>query len=77
MKSSDIAMIILIASLSVMVAFFIANSLPFLKVDTQNATVKTIEAIPDGIVQTDQPDPAVFNSKAINPTVKTVIGKGN
>lgn len=72
MKNSDIAMIVLIASFSVMIAFFVANSLPFLKVDTQKATVQTIEEIPQGLYQ---PDPEVFNSKAINPTVKTVIGK--
>ncbi len=77
MKRTDVAMIILIASVSVMIAFFVANSLPFLKVDTTGATVKTIEAIPDGISDADQPDPAVFNDQAINPTVKTVIGKSN
>lgn len=75
MKNSDIAMIVLIASFSVMVAFFVANSLPFLKVDTQNAKVQTIEEIPNGISPENQPDPDIFNSKAINPTVKTVIGK--
>lgn len=75
MKNSDVAMIVLIASLSVMIAFFVANSLPFLKVDTQDAKVQTIDEIPKGIPQADQPDPAIFNPEAINPTVKTIIGK--
>lgn len=75
MKNSDIAMIVLIASISVALAFFVANSLPFLKVDEQSAKVPTIESIPYGISESDMPDPMVFNEDAINPTVKTVIGK--
>ncbi len=75
MKKSDIAMLVFIASLSVVVAFFIANSLPFLKVDQQSAKIPTVEAIPAGISDSDQPSATVFNDKAINPTVKTVIGK--
>lgn len=73
MKTSDLAMIVLIASFSVMVAFFIANSLPFLKVDEQSTKVPTIQAIPSGI--SEQPDATVFNKDAINPTVRTVIGR--
>lgn len=71
MKKSDIAMIILIASVSVMVAFFVANSLPFLKLDPDGVKVKTIDAISSEVTP---PDTAIFNEKAINPTVKTVIG---
>ena len=71
MKKSDIAMIILIASVSVIVAFFIAKSIPFLKLDEQGVKVKTVEAISSEVIP---PDSAVFNDKAINPTVQTVIG---
>ena len=71
MKKSDLAMIILIASVSALIAFTIANSLPFLKLDTKGVKVKTIEAISADVTP---PDPAVFNEDAINPTVKTVIG---
>lgn len=71
MKKTDIAMIILIASISVAVAFFTANSLSFLKVDEKGVNVKTIDTISADITD---PDPAIFNDKAINPTVKTVIG---
>ncbi len=74
MKKSDIAMIILIASVSVMVAFAIANSLPFLKVNKEDAKVYTIEKIDSEVAY---PDPAVFNEKAINPTIQSVIGGGN
>ena len=70
-------MIILIASISVGIAFFVAGSLPFLKINQAGVQVKTIDAIPDGISSSDQPSPSVFNSNAINPTVKTVIGKSS
>ena len=75
MKSSEIAMIVLIASVSMMVAFFTANSLDFLKVDEQSVTVRTIEEIPDSISESDMPSATIFNKDAVNPTVKTVVGK--
>ena len=78
MKSSEIAMIVLIASVSVMVAFFIANSLPFLKVDPSGVKVPTIEKIEPGIPDEDMPSPVVFDPEdAINPTVRTTIGRNN
>ncbi|HTK39366.1 MAG TPA: hypothetical protein VL362_00705 [Patescibacteria group bacterium] len=75
MKKSEVAMLILIASISVVIAFFIANAMPFLKVDSETAKVPTVESIPAGIPESSLPDSMVFNDKAINPTVKTVIGK--
>lgn len=74
MKKSDIAMIVLIASVSVMVAFTVANSLPFLKVDDTGVEVDVIDEIDSTVTD---PDPAVFNDKAINPTIKSVIGGGD
>lgn len=71
MKKSDLAMIVLIAGVSVMVAFFIAKSLPFLQLDEKGVKVKTIDSIS---AEVDDPDPTIFNKDAINPTVKTVIG---
>lgn len=71
MKSSDIAMIILIASVSVGVAFFVVKSLPFFKMEEQDAVVKQIEPIDAGITD---PSPDVFNSEAINPTIPALIG---
>lgn len=73
MKTSDIAVIVLIASISVLIAFFVGRSLPFLQVNEQDATIRTVESVPEGL--TSEPDPDVFNDKAINPTIKTVIGK--
>ncbi len=72
MKKSEIAMIVLIASVSMMAAFAIANSVPFLKVD--KAGVKVDQAV-ELSADVSEPDTRVFNKDAINPTVKTVIGE--
>lgn len=71
MKKTDIAMIVFIASLSVMISYFVtktimgdATSKP-VQVDTATALTAEVE----------QPDKAIFNSDAINPTVEVLIGK--
>ena len=63
-------MIILIASISVLVAYFVAKAVVG---DVQNETVKvkTAESISTDITQ---PDTSVFNTNAINPTVQVIIG---
>lgn len=73
MKKSDIAMIILIASVSVIVAFFVANQITFLKVPEEGQKVKVAERIEPTV---KAPDAKVFNGQAINPTIQTVIGGG-
>jgi hypothetical protein len=70
MKKSDIAMIILIASISVLVAYFVAKAV-IGDVRNESVKVKTAEAISTDVVQ---PDTTVFNSNAINPTVEVIIG---
>ncbi|HEU5121807.1 MAG TPA: hypothetical protein VFT59_03095 [Candidatus Saccharimonadales bacterium] len=70
MKKSDIAMIILIASISVLIAYFIAKAI-IGDVGNQSAKVKTTEEITTEITE---PDPTVFNENAINPTVEVIIG---
>jgi hypothetical protein len=73
MKKSDIAMVVLIASVSVMISFVIANQVSFLKPPQKGEDVKTIEKINPEVAT---PDTKVFRSDAINPTVQTVIGGG-
>lgn len=68
MKKSDIAMIVLIGSVSICVAFFVANSL-FGDIN-RTAKVQTIEQIDPSIVD---PDSKVFNENAINPAVQVQI----
>lgn len=75
MKKTDIAMIILIASVCALIAFLVANQIPTLKVDTTSKSVPTVEKISPTIV--DPPSEEVFNSNSINPTVQTVIGGGS
>lgn len=72
MKKSDIAMIILIASISVLVAYFVAKSL-IGDVQDQSVKVKVADEIKSTI---EQPDSKIFNSNAINPTVEVIIGNG-
>lgn len=73
MKKSDIAMIILIASASVLIAFFVVRSLPFFTIDEKGVDVPTVEEISSDVVE---PSKEIFNEKAINPTVPSVIGGG-
>lgn len=73
MKKSDIAMIILIASISVVVAYFSTKAI-FGGVYTGKATVKTIEKIESEVAE---PDPGVFNKDAINPAVTVQIDGTN
>jgi hypothetical protein len=65
-------MIILIASISVAVAFGVVSAIPGLKLSSEAVKVKTIEKY-DAAVKS--PNPAVFNKDAINPTVDVTIGK--
>lgn len=71
MKKSDIAMIVLIASLGVIVAYFIASNIPFLRVPSSGVEVQTIPKISPDI---EQPDKVVFHRDAINPTVEAIVG---
>lgn len=71
MKKSDIAMIVLIASVTVIISFVIANQIPFLKPPEKGQKVKTIEKIDSEVTP---PDAKVFRADAINPTIQTVIG---
>lgn len=69
MKKTDIAMIVLIASVSAGLAYVVANS--FLGGITQEgAKVKTVDAISSSI---QPPSNEVFNKDAINPAVKVNV----
>lgn len=70
MKKSDIAALILIASISIFAAYFIADAV-IGRPSAESVKVKTIEAISDTV---EQPDGSVFNKDAINPTIEVIIG---
>lgn len=69
MKKTDIAMIILIAAVSVMVAFFVTKTI-FGGTATEAVKVDTIDEM---TAEVTPPDPAIFNSTAINPAVEVQI----
>lgn len=69
MKKSDVAMIILIVSVSVLTAFFISNSILGNEYNG-NTKIKTIDKIDSSIVE---PSPGIFNKDAINPAIQVQI----
>jgi hypothetical protein len=73
MKKSDVAMVILVAAISIGIAFGVVSSLPGLKLPDKAVPVKTIEKYSSNIAD---PDPEIFNKSAINPTVDITIGGG-
>lgn len=73
MKKSDIVTIVLIASMSVLVAFFATNAI-FNNIASEEVTVKTIDKIEPDVVQ---PDERIFRKDSINPTVEVRIDSGN
>jgi len=70
MKQSDIITVILIAVVGVIVSAFACNAL-LGNPDDASVSFKTVEAIEDGLAQ---PDPEVFNTSAVNPTVEVYVG---
>jgi len=66
-------MIILIASVSVLIAFFVTRSI-FGDSANQPVTIKTIEKINPTLGEVD---PSIFNDNAINPAVEVQITPGN
>lgn len=73
MKKTDLAMVVLIAAVSVVAAYFITQAILGDKV-TEAKKVQKVDAISSEITE---PDPAIFNSQAINPTVEVQITPGN
>ncbi len=71
MKRTDIAMIILIASISVLVSYFVAKGV-LGDVNNEAVTVKTAEPI---LPDVTEPDERIFSENSINPTVEVYIGK--
>ena len=70
MKKTDIAMIVLIASMSMLLAYFIGKAVVG-DVNEEAVQVKTIAPIETEVTE---PDETVFNDDAINPTVEVIIG---
>lgn len=71
MKKTDIAMIIMVASLGILVAYAIASNLSFLKLPKDGVKVQTVQRLSADV---QQPSNEVFHSQAINPTVEVIVG---
>lgn len=69
MKKTDIAMIILIATVCVLGAFFVTRSI-LGEPGSETVNVKTVERIDASITD---PDPSIFNEDAINPAVQVEL----
>lgn len=70
MKKNDIAVLILIASISLVVTYFLAKAI-IGDPGKQSVEVPTAEPITTQVLA---PDAKVFNRSAINPTVEVNIG---
>lgn len=70
MKKNDLAMIILIISVSLVSSFFVVRSMLG---EPKNANVK-VEVVESISADIDQPSSAVFNKNALNPTIVIQIG---
>jgi hypothetical protein len=70
MKNTDIAMIILVASISVVVSYFLGNSI----LGDPNDRVETLSYMDPISDSVEQPDIETFNPAALNPTVEVYVG---
>lgn len=68
MKKSDIMIVVFMATAGIVIAYFLCNAI---MPKIEKVSFKTIEAISTDL---QDPDPEVFNSAAINPTVETYVG---
>jgi hypothetical protein len=70
MKKNDIALLVLIISLSLVISYFVGKAI-IGEPKKQQAKVEQVEPITADL---NQPSPLVFNKEAINPTVPIQIG---
>ncbi len=73
MKQADMAMLILIVSISLLVSYFVGNSV-FGGESTRSTEVEVVQSIS---VEFDQPDKSIFNKSAVNLTETINIGPNN
>lgn len=73
MKKNDIALLILIASISLAAAWFIGNAV-IGEPKQKDTKIKTAEVIVSDVVK---PSSTIFNSDAVNPRVERSIGESS
>jgi uncharacterized membrane protein YgcG len=71
-KKTDIALIVFIAGISIVIAYFVAKAV-LGDPNNQSVMVKTARPISSNVAK---PSTDIFNDEAINPTVEICIGGG-
>ncbi len=69
MKKTDIAMIILIASIGVLVSFFVARGI----LGNDSSEPQKVQKVDKITSEITEPEDRIFNSNAINPSVEVEI----
>lgn len=69
MKKTDIAMIILIATVGVMVSFFVVKAI----LGGESTELKKVQTIDEITTEMPEVNDRIFNSNAINPSVEVEI----
>ncbi len=70
MRQSDIFTILVVATVGIVASFFLVKMI-LGDPNEKSVTFKKIEVVEAGL---STPDPEVFNSEAINPTVEVFVG---
>lgn len=70
MKNTEIAMVILLATVSVVLSYFLGNAF----LGDPNDQVKKVDYMDVVSSEVEQPDDETFNPKALNPTVEVYVG---
>jgi len=73
MKKNDIALIILIVSISLVVSFFIGKAI----IGTPANNPTKVEVVEPISADFTPPSPTIFNDTAVNPTETITIGNAN
>ena len=71
MKKTDIAMLVLIAGVSVVISSFVLNNI----LGDPGEKTRSVEVTDEIQAGFTEPDKEIFNENAINPTVPIVIGE--
>lgn len=71
MKKNDIATLVLIISISFMIAWFTASAI----IPTPKKEDKKVDSVELISANIESPDKRIFNQEAINPTIDREIGK--
>jgi len=73
MKQTDIAMIILIAAISLVASYFIGNAV----INSPDSRSTEVEIATPISAEFPEPSKKIFNDNSINPTEKIEIGEAN